>query len=364
MLGLSLLALTLACAGAPRGDCMPDPLPGELGSVCGFQNPEDVEAVPELGLLLVSQLRSVDGSVPGSLAALPVDAAGRPVGAPRTLWPSPRFGAAQRLPRLGEAGCTVPPALETFAPHGIHALPTDPAGVVRVAAVGHGEREAVELFYLEGRDDDATLNWAGCVLLPESTTGNDVVIEADGALVVSNYMPDARAVGMLYHSLRSALGAATGDLMRWSRASGWRHLEGSAARTPNGVASSPDGFLFYAETGAGRVSRIPRSGLAPGGSPEWIETGGSPDNLSWSLDGKLLAVVHTDGAAFFACALGGLPCETGWSLFEIDPKTLEARERLHHSGEVVGAVASAAALGDRIYLGAVFDDRIAVWRPR
>ena len=88
LLGLSLLALTLACAGAPRGDCMPDPLPGELGSVCGFQNPEDVEAVPELGLLLVSQLRSVDGSVPGSLAALPVDAAGRPVGAPRTLWPS------------------------------------------------------------------------------------------------------------------------------------------------------------------------------------------------------------------------------------------------------------------------------------
>ncbi len=342
---------------------MPDPLPGELGSVCGFQNPEDVEAVPELGLLLVSQLRSVDGSVPGSLAVLPVDAAGRPVAAPRKLWPSPRFGAAQRLPRMGEAGCTGPPDPETFAPHGIHALPSDPAGVVRVAAVGHGAREAVELFYLEGRDDDATLNWAGCVPLPESTTGNDVVIEPDGALVVSNYMPAAGGVAMLYHSLRSELGAATGDLMSWSRASGWRHLEGSAARTPNGVASSPDGFLFYAETGAGWVSRIPRGGLAPDASPERIETGGNPDNLSWSLAGKLLAVVHTDGLAFVSCALGGLPCETGWSLFEIDPSTLDARELFHHSGEVIGAAASATPLGDRIYIGAVFDDRVGVWLP-
>lgn len=360
----ALLALALACAGSPRGPCLPDPPPGTLGSVCGFQNPEDVEAIPKLGLLLVSQLRSVDGERPGSIAALPIDSAGRPLGEPRRLWPSPRFGAAQRPPLLGDPECRTPPDPASFAPHGIHALPPDASGVVRVAAVGHGDREALELFYLEGPGDTATLNWAGCVPLPETTVGNDVVFEADGAVVVSNYMPAAGGLGMVYHSLRSALGASTGNLMRWSRSEGWRDLPGSEARTPNGLASSADGSLFYAETGAGFVSRIPQQGLAPGRLPERVETGGNPDNLSWGPEGKLLVVVHTDGVAFFGCALGGRPCETGWVLFEIDPVTLEARELLRHSGEVVGAAASAAAVGERIYLGAVFDDRIAVWRPR
>jgi hypothetical protein len=35
--------LALACRGEPRGPCQPSPAPGELGTICGFENPEDVE---------------------------------------------------------------------------------------------------------------------------------------------------------------------------------------------------------------------------------------------------------------------------------------------------------------------------------
>jgi hypothetical protein len=64
------------------------------------------------------------------------------------------------------------------------------------------------------------------------------------------------------------------------------------------------------------------------------------------------------------CALGRLPCRTGWSIFEIDPASLRATLLLHHDGSVVGGVASAAEFDGRFYFGAVFDDRIGVWRGR
>jgi hypothetical protein len=50
-------------------------------------------------------------------------------------------------------------------------------------------------------------------------------------------------------------------------------------------------------------------------------------------------------------------------LLEIDPATMAVTEVLRHEGAVVGAVASAQQVGERVYLGAVFGDRIGVWNP-
>jgi len=123
------------------------------------------------------------------------------------------------------------------------------------------------------------------------------------------------------------------------------------------VAVSPDGkFVFYAETGGGRVVRL---GLADGGRAEAAIVG-RPDNLSWTQSGKLLVATHRSGWKFIACARGQT-CRSEWSLFEIDPATMHAKELLAHDGDVVGAVASATETPQGVYLGAVFGDRVGVW---
>ena len=45
---------------------------------------------------------------------------------------------------------------------------------------------------------------------------------------------------------------------------------------------------------------------------------------------------------------------------EIDPATGAASERFSHDGSRIGGVSSVAEVGERLYFGAVFDDRIGV----
>lgn len=359
---LAGVLVMMGCASPPRGACNPDPPPGTVGSICGFANPEDVEVVQPAGLLLVSQMRR--GSGGGSLAALPLDPALQKEVSPRRLWPTgERQHDVGAGPPVGDPSCTQPPAADAFAPHGITAAPTDRPGVTRIAVVGHGVREAIELFDLSGAGNGAVLAWRGCVALPAHTVGNDVSLAGDGDIIVSNYMPAMAGWNGLYYTLKGGLGANTGDVMAWRRGQGWQHLPGTAAPSPNGVFVSPDGaYVFYAETGSGKVSRVARAGTAAAEVPEQVSIGGNPDNLALSPRGTILAATHTDGAAFLLCAFGRQPCRTGWSIFEIDPATLHATLLLHHDGSVVGGVASAAEFDGRMYFGAVFDDRIGVWR--
>jgi hypothetical protein len=365
----SLLALfgTARSSPAPRGACVPTPPPGVVGSICGFANPEDVEAIPAAGILLVSNMRPPGAVNGGFLAALLLDTATQTGTVPRHLWPTGHapddVGVGPGHPPAGDPECVAPPAPDIFAPHGITSAPTETAGVIRVAAVGHGGRQAIELFDLSGSGQSARLTWRGCVPLPRETCGNDVSLAPDGEIIVSNYMPTMQGLRGLYYTLKGGLGYNTGDVMGWRRGAGWRHINGTAAPSPNGVLISRDGaYVFYSETGSGRVSRVPRAGLAAGQRPESVSIGGNPDNLSLSPRGMILATTHTDGAAFLACAFGRLPCRTGWSIFEIDPTTLRAKQLLHHDGSAVGAVASVAEIDGRFYFGAVFDDRIGVWQ--
>lgn len=315
-------------------------------------------------MLLVSQLRRGPGA--GSLVALPLHAATPSELRPRRLWPTgdPTVDRRKSGPPAGEPGCVEPPDSTAFAPHGITTTPADASGAVRVAVVAHGQREAIELFDLTGAGDSAALSWRGCIPLPPDTVGNDVSVAPNGEVVVSNYMPSMQGWRALQYTVASALGWDTGDIVTWRADRGWRHLPGTSARCANGVLVAPDGAsVYYAETGSGRVCRVPRAGVPPGETVADVNIGGHPDNLSLTPRGRILAATHTAGAAFLLCGFGRLPCRTGWSLFEIDPGTLHATELLHHDGSVVGAVASAAEVDGRVYFGAVFGDRIGVWRP-
>ena len=358
---LLVALLAPGCFSRPRDACNPEPRPGELGTICGFENPEDVEAVPAAGVVLVSEMRAMRGKGGGALAAVPLE--GPPV--PRRLFPAAdgagERGAGAGLSPVGDPGCTTSPRAETFSPHGITAVPTEFPGVTRVAVVGHRPlREAIELFDLTGTGADARLAWRGCVPLPDATVGNDVAFAADGEIVVSNFVPIMEGLPGLYYVLKGGLGRPTGDLIAWHPEHGWRHIPGTTAPTPNGVAVSADGaVVFYSQTGAGQVARVSRAG----GAPEQTSVQGNPDNLSWSRRGTLLAATHTDSVGLILCVLGRHPCRAGWSLLEIDPQTLRVTERLHHDGGAIGGVASVTEVEGRYYLGSFLDDRIGIWRP-
>ncbi|HEY8155132.1 MAG TPA: hypothetical protein VII72_13480 [Myxococcota bacterium] len=365
--GLGLLlgaALALACgAGEPRRTCDPSPPPGSLGAVCGFANPEDVAWAPAAQLLLVSQMRHASDAPGGSLAALTLGPAGEPMAPPRRLWPPPQTSAESEPTApspLGYPACSSPPEAAGFAPHGLALGTPGPDGELPVAVVGHGAREAIELFALRGAGEAATLRWSGCIPLPANAIGNDVWLDEGGAVWVTNYQPALGGLRGLAYTIAGGLGLPTGEVLRW-RDSRWESVAGTRGANPNGLLLLPGHeTLAVAFSGSGTVRLRP---LAPeGGTAREVETGGHPDNLSLGPRATLRVAVHTSGLAFLRCRFGALPCAAPWKLMEIDPATGAASELLSHDGSLIGGVSSAVDVGDRIYLGAVFDDRIGVWK--
>jgi hypothetical protein len=218
-------------------------------------------------------------------------------------------------------------------------------------------REAIEIFELRGRGTESTLTWRACIPTADAIQANDVALTPDGNVIVSNYQPD----GGLRHTIFAALfGRPSGNVMEWSRDTGWRVIPATEAQLANGVAVTRRGeTVLYAETMTGRVHRVP---VAGGGGGIDVEIGGNPDNFTRTPRGTLLIASHTGGVAFMACRFGRTPCTTSWAVYEIDPDTLATRKVLDHDGSVVGAVATALEVDDLLYFGSVFDDRVGVMR--
>ena len=338
-LGIVLTVALTACSSPPRPPCSSAP---PLATICGFENPEDAAPIGG-GALVVSNLR-----LRGQGGFLSILAGGEP----HRAWPP--SGTAPRvspLAGLGDDDCP-PPSAADFAPHGVFASAGTPA---RVFVINHGGRESIEIFGVDGTAGEAVLTWQACVMLPPNTSANDLAVAADGEIIASNYLPSARA---WWGSIKYILGLPTGDLIAWKRDRGWRHVAGTTASAANGVAVSADGrWIYYSETGGGKIDRIPREG----GTPQRAAVPGWPDNLSWSDRGTLLLATHMSGLQFIACAFRS-PCRSPWRLLEVDPQTLQASTRLDNDGDLLGAVAGAQQLGDTTYLTAVFGDRIGVIR--
>ena len=319
--------------------------------------------MPSAGVVIVSEMRFPGRPGDGGLAAVDLRHATEAGAVARQIWP-PRADFAAAGSVDGDPSCTAPPA--KLSPHGLTSA-AGTGGRVRLAIVGHDEREAVELFDLDGLGDDVRLAWRGCVPLPPGTSGNDLAIAPDGEIVVSNFQPDPpsrRTFAVICRMSRAAIfGTPTGDLIAWRRDGGWRHLAGTAAALPNGVAVSPDGAtVYFAESGANRVRRVARRGATDGAASDAIVLPGSPDNLSWTDRGTLLVGTHLSNLAIARCSFGETPCCSPWGVWEIDPKGWTAKEVFRHDGKAVGAVASAARVGDLTFVGPVYDDRIGVFR--
>jgi len=351
----SAALLICGCAVDSTRPCNPTPAVGELGTICGFRNPEDVEVVPSMQALIVSEMSD---ERPGSLAVvdLRVDSP-----APVRLWPVDGTTGETRSqptapPGWLDADCSTPPIAGRFSPHGITAVDAGNGSAI-VAVVSHGDREAIEAFGLE-RSEAGSIRarWLGCSRLPPRTYANDVVVSEHGAVLATRYRTAPSGIAAAFSSVVAGLGGTTGEVLRKLPGGDWEPVTDTRAAGANGLLESA-GTVYFAQTGSGTLSAV-----QPDGGRRDVPIEGHPDNLSWGPDGTIYLLSHRDGLGFLACAAGWRPCRTSWSLFEIDPDSMRVRERLRHDGRVLGAVASVASFDGRWFFGAVFGDRIGVMR--
>jgi hypothetical protein len=330
-------------------------------------NPEDLALLPGEAWIVVSEMAHMD---PGADPSLPPESPGDLLairlsdGMRRRLFPPAEEGVVTADHGVGsihdairgESSCPGPPDPTAFMPHGLD-VGRDASGQTLLAVVNHGGREAVEIFEVDFRRGP-TLVWRGCVPMPEGLMMNDVAWLSGEGFVVTNFSPMLEGMGLraLWTGFEIMTGSDTGAVFRWLPGDGVVEIENSRGSAPNGVAVSSDGAqIFVAEWGANSIYRLQFEGDAPP-TRDSVDLGHSPDNLTWTRDGRLLAAGQGGGLLeILGCnevVEGG--CDVEFGVYSIDPVSLEA------SQQFVGRGAASVALetGDEILVGSFVGDRI------
>jgi sugar lactone lactonase YvrE len=348
---IALWALSTLGCGADHPIVMDCTDRAGIHAICGFQNPEDLALLADGKTLIVSQFGMMDGSVPGSLALLDLETEGiSEIFAAHRDVAAPAPATADSL--FGEADCPGPPNPD-FSPHGLD-LAALPDGTLRLLVVNHGGRESIEFFEVQEAASSTKIHWRGCAIPPPGSYMNDVVSLPDGGLLVTHMLDrDSQTFEMI----RASLGFDTGFVYEWQPVSGFKKVPGTDAPFPNGIELSADGREIYVNIYSGsEVRRIDRETgeiLARVSVP-------SPDNISWSRDGRLLVASHHGGIRDqMACyGLEEGTCPMAFAIMALDPTTLEAVEVFRNAGAPRGAGPVAIDVGDELVIGSFASDRV------
>jgi hypothetical protein len=271
-----LIAGCAFSAQAQQG-CEPS---GEVGYVCGVTNPEDLVLVPGTPWIVSSGMAEGVGfylvdSSSGNVVVLPFE--------------------AQHDPKF--AGCTTPPTPQSLNTHGLN-IRASGTGRARLHAVGHGAREAIEVFDVDATGARPTLTWRGCVAMPEGLAANSVASFADGSLVATVLLMPGTTFA------DSVARRPTGAVFEWSPGdAGFTLVEGTQLPANNGIDVSADGREIYvASSGLQTIVAFSHSNPA-----RQLRTTRplpfTPDNVHLAADGRLL----TAGMANDVPECGGPP---------------------------------------------------------
>jgi len=336
---LAVVSSAIWSAAPASAQPPPQPPPGpcvdtaDTRFVCGQQGPEDLVVVPGGAWVITGVFGGTGGinvirvSDRTSIKAYP--AASDP-------------GKNVKFDRKAYPACPGPPDSSKFTTHGLSLLPGR-NNVHRLFVVGHGGREAIEVFELDARPATPALTWIGCAVAVDPVGLNSVRGLPDGGFIASNFLP--RGVPPAA-TQRMMAGEKNGELWEWHARSGWQKVPGSEAAGANGLEMSADGkTLYVAAWGSQSFFRLSRGAK---GSPERNEVplGFRVDNIRWARDGSILAAGQ--GA-------------NGTVVVRVDPKTLEVREILRRpAGSGFGAGTVAVEVGDDYWIGSFAGDRIAI----
>jgi hypothetical protein len=312
--------------------------------ICGAVNPEDLVSVQ--GAVISS------GMAEGAGFYL-IDAQS---GALQTLSFTARHDAA------AFPNCPQAPSPQTLNTHGLN-LRKLANGSTRLNVVGHGGREAIEVFEVSGSGMQTTLTWIGCVAMPEGLAANSVAAFADGGLVATVLFLNN---GTTFAD--SVAGRPTGGVFEWKPGdSGFTFVEGSELAANNGIEVSADGSeLFVVSSGRQTIVAFAHSNP----TRELRSTRPlpfTPDNVHMGPDGRL----YSAGMANDVPECGGPPnaqhtiailsaCPRGSIAVAIDPVTLADTVVVQtEKSPLFSNATMALPMGDEYWLGTFSGNRIA-----
>jgi hypothetical protein len=316
-----------------------------LEFVCGPKNAEDLVRVPRTPWIIAS------GMAEGASLTLVDSRNGTYSGVHPQAKHDPVF-----------ANCATPPDAAKAVTHGLNLRP-GANGHSTLYAVGHGAREAIEVYDVDATGAKPALTWKGCVPMPEGLAANSVASFADGSLVATVLIMPGKTFA------DSVAKKPTGAVYEWSpgKASGFQQIRGSELPGNNGIEVSSDGKeIFVVSSGfqtvvafshANPTKQLRTTRLLPF----------TPDNVHMGEDGRLL----TAGMKNDVPECGGAPspqhslerlstCPRGFMALAIDPKTM--KDTLVAQSAAIPTFSNATmilAFDKQFWIGTFSGDRIA-----
>ena len=319
---------------------------GDISFLCGPLNAEDILRIGNSELLLASGMAG-NPDINGRLHL--INSRDRSW---EVLFPSPATTFAHDAAMY--PNCPGPLDTAKLSLHGV-ALQNYPAGSskYRLYMTSHGTREAIETFTLDTAAAKPALTWTGCVPLPADVWANSVVILPDGGFMTTKFI-DAGAGGM--QALRE--GKLNGYVLEWHPGGDVRVITGTELSGPNGIDVSADGrYLYVAAFGGNAIVRYDLSVMPPAKTE--IAVGVVPDNVRWTDKGTLLTAGRNTATG--CTRADGTECGPGWSVFEIDPATLQAHRIAGMAvNEAMPTVSTAYVMGKDIWIGTPAGDKVAI----
>ncbi len=276
--------------------------------ICAMSNPEDLLSIPGSSYVMISNMENAGHLYVTNTADL------------SSQLSFPGDTAKQVHDKENFPSCPGP-LTSNFRPHGL-ALREGENGVHTLYVVGHGDREAIEVFQLNV-NAAPKLTWQGCVIAPEKVSLNSVAPLPNGAFAATNF------------------NLAGGEVWEWQPTSGWAKVPGSDMLGPNGLITSKDGEWFY--IGAWNDEALVR--LSRGKQPpekQMVKVDFHIDNVRWGMNETIL-VAGQKGVRenVGACLRQGLCDNASTGVALIDEQTLSV------------VASKELPVGDKLKLGTV-----------
>jgi hypothetical protein len=346
-LTIMLLSATFSSSVAAEQECEGF---NEYSYICGPVSAEDLVLIPDTKWVVASGFA-------GSVSLYLIDTEQKTWS---DFYPASKPRARQDMATYG--ACPGSPDPNGFIAHGLH-IRAGADGHSTLHVVGHGEREAIEVFEIDASGERPVLTWTGCVLTPEGMQANSVAALADGSMLVT--IPLHTGI-----SINQALaGNPTGAVYSWSPGDPqFTKIEGTEMPYANGIELSDDGKEFYiASSGLLKVLAFANSNPTRMlRSTEQFSI--IPDNLHRGDGGKLI----TAGLAIDDPVCGNVPlslefdldvfasCPRPFTVLAVDPQTMQTNTLASSPAQQhFSNITMALEVGAELWLGTFAGDRIA-----
>lgn len=323
---------------------------GEYSYICGPIGAEDLVLVPDTKWVIASGFG-------GGASLYLLDSEQKTWS---SLYPENEPRARQNMKSYGS--CSGPPNADSFVAHGLN-IRAGADGHSTLYVVGHGEREAIEVFDVETGGDEPVLTWSGCVMMPDGMEANSVTSLADGSLLATIPLHTGIQINEAF------AGKPTGAVYAWAPGdASFRKIDGTEMPYANGIEVSDDGKEFYIAS-SGLVKILAFSNTRPG---RLLRTSKVlsfiPDNLHMGKDGNLvtagMALVDPecgDVAMSLAFDLGEIAsCPRPFTVLAVDPQSMQESVLASSPAQPnFSNVTMALEVGTELWIGTFAGDRIA-----